>query len=413
MGKIQPARGTRDIIGEELKRMRYVEQRFLSISEKYGFEEIRTPVFEFTEVFSRPLGDSSDIVAKEMYSFEDRGGESLTLRPEFTAGIVRAFISGGMQQNLPCRLSSIGPAFRYERPQKGRYRQFHQINAEWLGLSVPHVDVELIAMAWRLLGDLNLQEKIALHVNSLGDVESRQAYRQALVAYYEQHRANLSADSLVRLKANPLRILDSKDEGDRRINQLAPKLIDYLNETSSSYFKAVQAGLEALNIPFDVNHNLVRGMDYYCHTAFEFITTELGAQGTVIGGGRYDGLVKTLGGPDVAGIGFAGGIERLAMLLPYDIPGPRPVIILPMGEVLTQALTLGEALRAEGFTTLIDAAGNLAKRLKRADNKNAHFAIIIGEEEIAREHAQVKNLSSGEQVSVAQSALASFLRDNT
>ncbi|MFC4346239.1 histidine--tRNA ligase [Kordiimonas lipolytica] len=411
MSKLQPARGTRDIYGDEARRMNAVVETFRRVAGSYGFEEISTPIFEFTDVFRRPLGEASDVVSKEMYTFEDRGGEEITLRPEFTAGVCRAFISNGMQQNLPCRLMSNGPAFRYERPQKGRYRQFHQINAELLGPENPEADVEQIAMAWRLLRELGLGDKVILHLNTLGDVESRVAYREALVAYFEAHRDKLSEDSVRRLETNPLRILDSKDEGDKLIVADAPLLSAHLNEASHTFFESVKAGLEAVGVPYEHDERLVRGLDYYTHTAFEFVTTELGAQGTVLAGGRYDGLIEKLGGPAVAGVGWAGGIERLAMLSDLDLREVRPVMIMPMGEAATlKAFALAEDMREAGLTVLADRSGNMKKRLNRANKANARFAVILGDNELEAGNVMVKELDSGEQWEVPFGGLVASIK---
>ncbi len=411
MSKLQPARGTRDIYGDEARRMNAVVETFRRVASSYGFEEISTPIFEFTDVFRRPLGEASDVVSKEMYTFEDRGGEEITLRPEFTAGVCRAFISNGMQQNLPCRLMSNGPAFRYERPQKGRYRQFHQINAELLGPENPEADVEQIAMAWRLLRALGLGDKVILHLNTLGDVESRVAYREALVAYFEAHKDKLSEDSVRRLETNPLRILDSKDEGDKLIVADAPLLSDHLNEASRTFFESVKAGLEAVGVPYEHDERLVRGLDYYTHTAFEFVTTELGAQGTVLAGGRYDGLIEKLGGPAVAGVGWAGGIERLAMLSDLALEDVRPVMIMPMGEAATlKAFALAEDMREAGLTVLADRSGNLKKRLTRASKANARFAVILGDNELEAGNVMVKELDSGEQWEVPFGGLVASIK---
>ena len=405
MSKLQPARGTRDIYGEEARNMRAVVDAFQRVGASYGFEELATPIFEFTEVYKRPLGETSDIVSKEMYSFEssareagDKEPEELTLRPEFTAGVCRAFISNGLQQNLPCRFMSWGPAFRRERPQKGRYRQFHQINAELLGQDSPEADVDMIAMAWRLLKELGLGDKVVLHLNSLGDQESRAAYRADLVGYLSAFKDKLSEDSLRRLDSNPLRILDSKDEGDREIVANAPPMSASMNETSKQFFKTVQAGLTAVGVPFKLDERLVRGMDYYCHTAFEFITTELGAQGTVLAGGRYDGLIEQLGGPSTPGIGWAGGIERLAMLSVKGDDIAKPVMLMPMGEAATlKAFEIAEMLREAGATVVADRSGNLKKRLNRANKTGARFAVIIGDNELEAGSAMVKDLDAGTQ----------------
>ena len=413
MSKLQPARGTRDIYGEDARNMTAVVDTFRRVAGTYGFEELATPIFEFTEVYKRPLGEASDIVSKEMYTFEDRGGEEVTLRPEFTAGVCRAFISNGMQQKLPCRLMSYGPAFRYERPQKGRYRQFHQINAELLGQDSPEADIDMIAMAWRLLKDLGLGDKVVLHLNTLGDKESRADYRAALVAYFEGHKDKLSEDSLRRLESNPLRILDSKDEGDKEVVANAPQLSEHLNEVSSTFFATVKKGLEAIGVPYINDERLVRGMDYYCHTAFEFVTTELGAQGTVLGGGRYDGLIEQLGGPAVAGVGWAGGIERLAMLSEAGGEPARPVVIMPMGEAgAMKGLEVAETLRGEGLVVTADRSGNMKKRMNRADKANAAFAVIIGDNEVEQGVVTLKRLDSGEQSEVAFADLATAIKTN-
>lgn len=406
MSKLQPARGTRDIYGDEARRMNKVVEAFRETAGSYGFEDIATPIFEFTEVFKRPLGEASDVVSKEMYTFEDRGGEEVTLRPEFTAGVCRAFISNGMQQNLPCRLMSHGPVFRYERPQKGRYRQFHQINAEMLGPDTPEFDVEMIALAWRLLVKLGLGDKVVLNLNTLGDVESRTAYRDALVAYFSAHKDKLSEDSVRRLESNPLRILDSKDEGDKALVANAPLMSEFLNEHSREFFRLVKAGLEATGVPFEHNERLVRGLDYYTHTAFEFITTELGAQGTVLAGGRYDGLIEKLGGPAVAGVGWAGGIERLAMLADMEADAPRLAIMMPMGEAATlRCFALADDLRDAGLVVTTDRSGNLGKRMNRANKAGAAFAVILGDNELESGVVTLKNLESGEQSEVAFAGL--------
>ncbi len=323
MTSLKPVRGTHDLLGEDAWRHRHVVEAFRDFAGRYGFSELATPIFEFTEVFQRTLGETSDVVQKEMYTFEDRGGERVTLRPEFTAGIARAFISGGMAQNVPCKFFSHGPVFRYERPQKGRLRQFHQINLEVLGVPENQADVEVIALASDLLADLGIGDKTTLELNTLGDSESRGAYRKVLVDYFSAHKGDLSDDSKARLERNPLRILDSKDAGDRDLIERAPRMADYLNSVSADFFAGVREGLDRIGITYAVNDRLVRGLDYYTHTAFEFTTTFLGAQGAVIAGGRYDGLIEQMGGKSTPGIGWAGGIERLGMLL-EDIPPPAP-----------------------------------------------------------------------------------------
>ncbi|MGE3969081.1 MAG: histidine--tRNA ligase [Dongiaceae bacterium] len=406
MSSLQPVRGTHDLLPEEMRRHRRVIDVARAIAERYGYHEVETPIFEFSEVFQRTLGDTSDIVTKEMYSFTDRGGERLTLRPEATAGIARALISGGLTQLLPLKFFCHGPMFRYERPQKGRLRQFHQIDIELLGVPGPEGDVEVIACGYAILTALGFADRITLELNTLGDGESRRAYRTALVEFFKAHEDRLSADSRERLERNPLRILDSKDEGDRRIVADAPLFGDFLNEASRSFFATVTGGLDALAIPYKLSPRLVRGLDYYCHTAFEFTTETLGAQGTVMGGGRYDGLVETMGGPATAGIGWAAGIERLAMMLDDPPPPRRPIAVVPVGEAAARpALKLAERLRGAGFAIELGYGGNLGKRMKRANRLNAAAALILGEDEIARGGVTLRDLDSGAQEQVALGAL--------
>jgi histidyl-tRNA synthetase len=399
--EFQPVRGTHDLLPDEFRRHRHVVDTARAVAERYGFAEIATPIFEFTEVFARSMGETSDVVSKEMYSFTDKGGETLTLRPEYTAGICRAFVSNGLSQSVPLKLFAHGPMFRFERPQKGRQRQFHQIDIEVIGAPEPAADVEVIAVAADILRGLGILDRCRLELNSLGDGESRRSYRAALVAYLEQHRERLSEDSLRRLEKNPLRILDSKDPGDRDLVASAPLLPDYFTVAAGDFFAAVCAGLDALAIPYVVNPRLVRGLDYYTHTAFEFLTDALGAQGTVLAGGRYDGLIEQIGGPPTAGIGWAGGIERLAMLATDPPPPRRPVALVPIGEAAeTAALKLAQTLRSAGFVVELAYKGNVGRRLKRADRLNATCAVLIGETEIARGVAMVKDLESGAQEEV-------------
>ena len=406
MPALQPVRGTQDLLPEAQRRHRAVIETARQIAERYGYHEIATPIFEFTEVFARPIGETSDIVSKEMYSFADRGGEEITLRPEYTAGIVRAILSNGLTQSLPQKLFASGPMFRYERPQKGRFRQFHQIDVELIGAAQPAGDVEIIALAADILDALGVLKRTVLELNTLGDLASRFAYREALIAYYTSRSDGLSEDSLKRLERNPLRILDSKDEGDKRINAEAPAFEAYLTPESRDFFAAVRSGLETLGIPYRLNPRLVRGLDYYCHTAFEFVTTDLGAQGTVLGGGRYDGLMGVMGGPETPGVGWAAGIERLALLIDEPAPPPRPVALVPLGEAgEALALTLAHALRRSGFTIDLGYSGNLRRRLQRADKLKARAAIILGDNEIARNVAALRDLDTGEQSEVPLAAL--------
>jgi len=350
------------------------------------------------------LGETSDVVSKEMYSFTDRGGESITLRPENTAGVARALISGGLSQSLPLKFFYRGPMFRYERPQKGRQRQFHQIGVELLGVEGPQADIEVIAIGWHILETLGLSEHVTVEINSLGDTESRNAYRVALVEYLSGFKDKLSQDSRDRLERNPLRVLDSKDEGDKAIVAEAPLLIDYLNEHSRTFFETVQSGLAKLGVPVKHNPKLVRGLDYYSHTAFEFITTALGAQGTVMAGGRYDGLVSQMGGPATPGIGWAAGVERLSMLMGEIAAPRRPIAIIPTGDG-EEALLVAHKLRHAGYAIEMGYSGNMKKRLTRANKANARAAVILGEDELSRQAAMVKDLDSGEQEEVPLSEL--------
>lgn len=402
MAKLQNVRGTYDLYGAAKRKVKKVITTASEVVEKYGFDEIETPIFEFTEVFSRNLGDTSDIVTKEMYCFQDRGGESLTLRPEGTAGVVRSFISEGMQQNLPVKLYYQGPMFRYERPQKGRQRQFTQFGVEMLGVASPQADIEVIAMAYEFLERLGLAGAVTVEINSLGDAASRDAYREKLVNYLNQHYDELSEDSKNRLTKNPLRILDSKEECDKAVIAGAPLYADSLNEESAAFFNAVLKGLDLLNIKYRVNNRLVRGLDYYSHTVFELTTDKLGAQGTVLAGGRYDGLVAQMGGGEVAGIGWACGVERLSMLLEADVEPARPIAVIPVGEDMAEtALKIAYDLRKAGHRVEHSYSGNIKKRMIKANKANACKAVIIGSDEFAGGNVTVKNLDSGEQKLVA------------
>jgi histidyl-tRNA synthetase len=410
MAKLQPVRGTHDLLGEDARRHRHVVETALETAGRYGFSEIQTPIFEFTEVFARTLGETSDVVSKEMYSFTDRGDESITLRPEGTAGVARAFISGGLTQDLPLKLFYQGPMFRYERPQKGRQRQFHQIGVELIGVPTPQADVEVITVGADILDALGIFDGIVLQLNTLGDTESRQAYRGALVEYLMGHKDGLSEDSLRRLEANPLRILDSKDEGDRKIVADAPSFGDYLNAASEDFYGTVKAGLDAVGIPYQQNDRLVRGLDYYCHTAYEFVTDRLGAQGTVMAGGRYDGLIETMGGPSTPGVGWAAGIERIAMMIEAPAAPARPLSLIPVGEDATiTAIKLAHDLRKAGHSVEMGYSGNLGKRMKRANKLNASHAVIIGETELEKGVAAIRDLDTGTQVEVALGEIGDHL----
>jgi histidyl-tRNA synthetase len=398
-----------------MRRHRRVVETARAVAERYGYLEMATPIFEFSEVFKRTLGDTSDVVTKEMYSFTDRGGETITLRPEGTASVVRALLSGGLGQHLPLKYFYSGPMFRYERPQKGRLRQFHQTGVELLGIAQAEGDVEIIAVGAAILRELGVLDRIELELNTLGDGESRQDYRSVLVDYLKGHLDRLSKESHERLERNPLRILDSKDPGDQSVVAQAPVYSDYLNEASRNFFETVRRGLDSLGIAYRINPRLVRGLDYYCHTCFEFVAAELGAQKTVMAGGRYDGLVETMGGPPTPGVGWASGIERVAMMIDQGVPRPRSIAIVPIGEAAAAvALRLTEELRRAGFATDLGFGGNAGKRMKRADKIGAVAAVLLGDDELANGMATVRDLATGTQdqvpLSKLQDRLAQFRR---
>ncbi|WP_293700364.1 MULTISPECIES: histidine--tRNA ligase [unclassified Sphingopyxis] len=376
----QAVRGTQDMLGDFADRFAHVVDTFERVRRLYGYKRIEVPVIEPTAVFARSLGETTDVVSKEMYSFDDRGGESITLRPEFTAGIARAYITNGWQQYAPLKVATHGPLFRYERPQKGRYRQFHQLDAEVLGSDSPLADAELLVFADQLLKELGIAEGVTLTLNTLGDAASRDAWRAALVEHFEAHRGDLSEDSLARLDKNPLRILDSKDPKDRLIADSAPDIDAFLTGEAQDFFGAVTSGLDAAGVAWERNARLVRGLDYYRHTAFEFVTDRLGAQGTVLGGGRYDGLIEALGGPPTAAVGWAAGIERLAMLLADEVIDNRldAVIAVEDDGQLAAAMKAVSALRNNGFATEIVASGSPRKRFDKAAKIPAHALISIG-----------------------------------
>lgn len=411
---MQRVRGTQDWMETESGYFRIMESVFFKKAQQYGFGEIKTPMFEHSEIFHRTLGETSDVVSKETYTFKDRSDESLTLRPEGTAGIARAFISEGLAQKIPLKLYYSGPMFRYERPQKGRYRQFHQIGIEVLGIDSYLMDIECLQLGYDLLNQIGIGDKCKLQLNTLGDLESRAAYRDVLIAYYEKYKNDLSADSKVRLERNPMRILDSKDDGDKKINATAPKLVGSLNESSRKYFDSLLNGLNVLNIPYEVSSQLVRGLDYYTHSVFEFVTTELGAQGTVLAGGRYDGLIKTMGGPLTPGVGWAAGVERLIELadktrLTEELALVALIPADELGEI--ESLRLASQLRQEtNYKVEVIYGGNVGKKMKKASNKNAAFTIIIGSQEVEKKEFAVKNMKNGEQADLKLNDLISKLK---
>jgi histidyl-tRNA synthetase len=390
------------MLGEAADRFAHVVATFERVRRLYGFHRIEVPVIEPTAVFARSLGETTDVVSKEMYSFEDRGGESITLRPEFTAGICRAFLTEGWQQHAPLKVGTHGPLFRYERPQKGRYRQFHQIDAEIIGAPEPAADVELLVFADQLLRELGISDGVTLRLNTLGDGGTRTAWRAALIEYFSDHQADLSEDSRERLAKNPLRILDSKDPRDRPIADAAPDIDTYITDEARDFFGSVTEGLQAAKVAWVRDSRLVRGLDYYRHTAFEFVTDRLGAQGTVLGGGRYDGLMESLGGPPTAAVGWAAGIERLAMLLDTAPENSITVAVVPMGDAAALAATgIVADLRRAGISTDMTYKGNMKRRMQKANDWSAQYAVILGEDELARGEAALKNLVTGEQHAVA------------
>jgi len=403
---LQPVRGTHDLLPADAVRHRAVVESAREVALRYGYSEMATPIFEFSDVFRRSLGDTSDVVTKEMYTFTDKGGEEVTLRPEGTAGVARAVISNGLAQDLPLKFFYAGPMFRYERPQKGRLRQFHQIGIELIGVAQPLADIEVIACGAAILRELGVLDRAVLEINTLGDAESRRAYRDVLVDYLRQFWNELSEDSRLRLERNPLRVLDSKDEGDRRIIAEAPLYSDYLTTAAREFFAEVTAGLDALGIRYQLNPRLVRGLDYYGHTAFEITAEELGAQKTIMAGGRYDGLIAEMGGPPTPGIGWAGGIERIGTLIAEPPPSPRPIAVVPIGTAAErEGVILADRLRRSGFVIELGYSGNLGKRLKRANKLNARAAIILGADELAKGAATLRDLDSGVQEEVPLAAL--------
>jgi histidyl-tRNA synthetase len=416
MTTIQGLRGTRDILPEESPLWQRVETVARDILQRAAYREIRPPLVEQTELFARGIGEATDVVGKEMYTFEDRGQRSITLRPEITAGIVRSLIEhkltaqGGVQ-----RLWAIGPAFRYERPQAGRQRQFHQLDVELFGSRDPRADAEVIAIATQILQALGLRS-LTLDLNSVGDRDDRQRYRDALVAFLSPHKADLDADSQDRLERNPLRILDSKDANTQAIVQDAPSLLDYLSEDSRRHFERVQQCLADLGIAYQINPRLVRGLDYYTHTAFEIQSADLGAQATVCGGGRYDGLVAQLGGPETPAIGWAIGLERLTLLVKQlqtqDTPGTDLYVVSRGDAAETAALRLTHQLRLAGLAVDMDLSGSaFGKQFKRADRSGAAACLILGEDEAAQGTVQLKWLATGEQSAQSQTALLENVTD--
>ncbi len=418
---LQAIRGMNDILPDQTPVWRYLENTFAGLLEEYGYSEIRLPIMEFTELFARGIGEGTDVVDKEMYTFLDRNEESLTLRPEGTAGTVRAMLEHGLTGGGQVqKLWYTGPMFRYEKPQKGRYRQFHQIGVEVFNLPGPDIDAELIILTWRLWQKLGMADAVTLQLNTLGSSEARARYREALVAYLQERFEQLDEDSQRRMTTNPLRILDSKVESTQALLVGAPTLHDYLDEESIAHFEGLKARLDAVGLRYEINQKLVRGLDYYCRTAFEWVTDKLGAQGTVCGGGRYDGLVGQFGGKPTPGVGFAMGVERLVLLLetlgvvPAELKRPADVYVCAFGEPAElAALALAEKLRdaVPGIRLLLNAgAGSFKSQFKKADKSGAQFALILGDDELAARVVGFKPLrGEGEQQNIAWEALPEHL----
>ena len=401
MSSLQPVRGTKDLAPEQYIISHYIQETARKVSSLYGFQSISLPIFENTSVFSRTLGDTSDIVNKEMYTFMDRSNNSITLRPEFTASIARFFIHNGMHHKVPLRLFTSGPVFRYERPQKGRQREFTQINAEIIGTHSPECDAELIALAHHILQEFGLLDKIRLDINSLGDKESWNNYRTALVKYLTPYASKLSPTSQERLKNNPIRILDTKDDNEKEILKNAPVISEYYTSDAKNFFTNMLSYLDALQIKYNINHHLVRGLDYYCHTAFEFITDSLGAQGTVLGGGRYDNLIELMGGKPTPAIGFACGVERIMEMINYKATTNPKIAILPMTtEAHHIALQIGQQIRHHNIQSSIYPSGAITKRLAKIHKNHYSLAIIIGEDEIKNNNVTLKNLRLSSQTTI-------------
>jgi histidyl-tRNA synthetase len=403
----QPVRGTQSLLGEDADRFHAVVAAFDRVRRLFGFKRVEVPIIESTAVFARSIGETTDVVSKEMYSFDDRSGDSITLRPELTAGIARAYLSEGWQQHAPLKVATWGPAFRYERPQKGRFRQFHQLDAEIIGAAEAQADVEILSFGAQLLAELGISDGVTLKLNTLGDTQSRDAWRAQLIDHFSD--ADISPESRERLAKNPLRVLDSKDPLDQAAVAGAPVM--QLSAEADEFFAKVREGLDAAGVVYELDPHLVRGLDYYRHTAFEFVTDRLGAQGAVIAGGRYDGLMESLGGPHTPAIGWAAGIERLGMMI--DAPeAERPdVVLVPIGEAGDKvAIRLLAELRGGGIAADMALRGNMKKRMAKADASGARHAIIIGDSEVEAGAAQLKNLKSGEQQAVFFAALVEAIR---
>ena len=412
MSSLQAVRGTKDLFGDEIILFNAIVNLAKTKAQSYAFKELQTPIFEFSEVFERNLGEASDIITKEVYKFPDRSNNFLTLRPEFTAAIVRAFISNGeLQQTLPQKFFSYGPIFRYDRPQKGRQRQFHQINFEIFGEKNYFCDVELMLLAHSILKDLQLDKEVTLHLNSLGCNATKAKYEEALKSYFSKFKEELSFDSKVRLEKNPLRILDSKEVQDIKIAQSAPLISDFFSVEAKTDFDKIQNLLTKFSLPFVVNSRLVRGLDYYTSTVFEFVMQHEGAQNTVLAGGRYDGLVEKMGGKTTPAIGFAAGVERLMLLMKSLPKKQRPITVAYISdEQKNYAFEIVQTLRSQGLMAEFFCEGNFKKQMKKASQNESQFVLIIGEDEQKNNEVTVKNFDNSQETRVKTEQLLSVLK---
>ncbi|WP_347939403.1 histidine--tRNA ligase [Rickettsia oklahomensis] len=399
LDKFQSLRGMKDLLPDDYKVHDYIINKARDVGVLYGYRQMSIPILEYTKVFNRSMGESSDVISKEIYSFVDKSNESVALRPEFTAGIIRSCISNGLQHKLPLKLFSTGPIFRYDRPQAGRQRQFHQINYEYIGAKGAITDAETLKLAVDILKVLEIDQDTTLELNSLGCSESRSVYQKKLLEYLNDFKNQLSEESRVRLIKNPMRILDSKSEIDQKIIAVAPILSEYYTDESKEYFEELIKYLDILGVKYRINPHLVRGLDYYCHTVFEFTTSKLGTQSTILAGGRYDGLAKIMGNnDDMPAIGFAAGIERIALMREYNISSTNLVVVLPIGKNnICYALAIVNKLRTKNIATIIEPTGKIAKRMQRALDKNARFIIFIGDEEQAKNNLKLKDLEKQEE----------------
>ncbi|AAU03778.1 histidine--tRNA ligase [Rickettsia typhi] len=392
---LQPLRGMKDLLPDDYQVHNYIINKARDVGVLYGYKQMSTPILEYTRVFNRCMGDSSDVISKEIYSFVDKSNNAIALRPEFTSGIIRSFISNGLHHKLPLKLFSTGPVFRYDRPQAGRQRQFHQLNYEYLGAKGAITDAETLKLAVDILKALEIEEDTTLELNSLGCSESRIVYQQKLVEYLNDFKDKLSGESKIRLNKNPMRILDSKSEIDQKIIANAPILSDYHTNESKKYFDELLKYLDILGIKYSINPRLVRGLDYYCHTVFEFTTQKLGSQATILAGGRYDMLSRIMGNYDVHAIGFAAGIERIALMKKYNIFVIKPVFVLPIGKNnICYALDIVDKLRLHNIISIIDPIGKIAKRIQRVLNEDAKFIIFVGDEEKMNNNLKFKDLKN-------------------